>query len=374
MIPAVVHALEAAAHHPGRGAVAHAVRDAEAERGRARDARRVQRRAEQGRAGEEVGRVELELAEEIAPARRELRDRRVPARERGSTLDDRRELDGVRSSAASGGSATVGVDQLERHPTAACGRAVRAGSRASSGAPPRRDDVRSAGRVPTRPGPSGPRTAAAASDRAGILDRERELDLVPDAGRDPPRSRSTARRPASADQHNGRSMATVEEKAGSGESASPRRTLRDFFREMLLIRRFEEKVEERFRAGELPGFLHVAIGQEAVATGVCAALDARGRHRVDASRARAHDREGDLDRSRSWPSCTARSRAAPAASAARCTCTTSRSGTSARTRSSRVGCRRSSAPRSRSRCGASSASRSRSSATARRTRGRSTSR
>jgi acetoin:2,6-dichlorophenolindophenol oxidoreductase subunit alpha len=42
---------------------------------------------------------------------------------------------------------------------------------------------------------------------------------------------------------------------------------------MLLIRRFEEKVEERFRAGELPGFLHVAIGQEAVAVGVCSALE-----------------------------------------------------------------------------------------------------
>ncbi len=48
--------------------------------------------------------------------------------------------------------------------------------------------------------------------------------------------------------------------------------LRELFREMLVIRRFEEKVEERFRAGELPGFLHVAIGQEAVACGVCAAL------------------------------------------------------------------------------------------------------
>ena len=49
--------------------------------------------------------------------------------------------------------------------------------------------------------------------------------------------------------------------------------MKDFLREMLLIRRFEEKVEERFRAGELPGFLHVAIGQEAVAVGVCRALD-----------------------------------------------------------------------------------------------------
>jgi pyruvate dehydrogenase E1 component alpha subunit len=45
-----------------------------------------------------------------------------------------------------------------------------------------------------------------------------------------------------------------------------------FLGEMLLIRRFEEMVEERFRAGELPGFLHVCIGQEAVAVGVCAAL------------------------------------------------------------------------------------------------------
>ncbi len=52
-----------------------------------------------------------------------------------------------------------------------------------------------------------------------------------------------------------------------------RETLLDFLREMLLIRRFEEKVEERFRAGDLAGFLHVAIGQEAVAVGVCRALE-----------------------------------------------------------------------------------------------------
>src|ERR1700738_957262 len=63
-------------------------------------------------------------------------------------------------------------------------------------------------------------------------------------------------------------MAKVEQKGTLSKS-----DLREFFREMLLIRRFEEKVEERFRAGELPGFLHVAIGQEAVAVGVCAALE-----------------------------------------------------------------------------------------------------
>jgi pyruvate dehydrogenase E1 component alpha subunit len=64
-------------------------------------------------------------------------------------------------------------------------------------------------------------------------------------------------------------VATLEEK---GQTATTER-LKDFLREMLLIRRFEEKVEERFRAGELPGFLHVAIGQEAVAVGVCRALE-----------------------------------------------------------------------------------------------------
>ena len=64
-------------------------------------------------------------------------------------------------------------------------------------------------------------------------------------------------------------MAKVEDKKGA---LSPER-LRELYREMLLIRRFEEKVEERFRAGELPGFLHVAIGQEAVAVGACSALE-----------------------------------------------------------------------------------------------------
>jgi pyruvate dehydrogenase E1 component alpha subunit len=80
-------------------------------------------------------------------------------------------------------------------------------------------------------------------------------------------------------------MATVEEKAQPGKGRVSNEVLRGFFREMLLIRRFEEKVEERFRAGELPGFLHVAIGQEASAVGVCSAL---ARDDVIASTHRAH--------------------------------------------------------------------------------------
>jgi pyruvate dehydrogenase E1 component alpha subunit len=63
--------------------------------------------------------------------------------------------------------------------------------------------------------------------------------------------------------------------------------LRGLYREMLLIRRFEEKVEDRFRAGELSGFLHVAIGQEAVAVGVCQAM-ADGDVFASTHRAHAH--------------------------------------------------------------------------------------
>lgn len=45
------------------------------------------------------------------------------------------------------------------------------------------------------------------------------------------------------------------------------------YRTMLLARRFEEHVIEQFREGELPGFVHVAIGQEGIAAGVGHALE-----------------------------------------------------------------------------------------------------
>ena len=69
------------------------------------------------------------------------------------------------------------------------------------------------------------------------------------------------------------------------KSNNSREELLGYYRQMLLIRRFEEQVEKRFRAGELPGFLHVAIGQEAVAVGV---VDALGDDDVFASTHRAH--------------------------------------------------------------------------------------
>ena len=46
----------------------------------------------------------------------------------------------------------------------------------------------------------------------------------------------------------------------------------NLYRTMFTIRIFEEKIEELFAAGFIPGFVHLYIGQEACATGVCANL------------------------------------------------------------------------------------------------------
>ncbi|MFQ5830059.1 MAG: thiamine pyrophosphate-dependent dehydrogenase E1 component subunit alpha [Candidatus Methylomirabilia bacterium] len=56
-------------------------------------------------------------------------------------------------------------------------------------------------------------------------------------------------------------------------SAASKDFCADVYRRMLKIRMFEESAAELYRSGELPGFLHSSIGQEAVAVGVCVHLD-----------------------------------------------------------------------------------------------------
>lgn len=46
----------------------------------------------------------------------------------------------------------------------------------------------------------------------------------------------------------------------------------DLYRTMARIRQFEEKAESLFMKGKLPGFVHLSIGQEAIAAGVCSQL------------------------------------------------------------------------------------------------------
>jgi acetoin:2,6-dichlorophenolindophenol oxidoreductase subunit alpha len=46
----------------------------------------------------------------------------------------------------------------------------------------------------------------------------------------------------------------------------------DLHRRMVRIRRFEERAGKLVESGDMPGFLHLYVGQEAVAAGVCSAL------------------------------------------------------------------------------------------------------
>ncbi len=56
------------------------------------------------------------------------------------------------------------------------------------------------------------------------------------------------------------------------EADNVRQEYLHLYREMLLIRRFEEQCNALFLRGKIPSTLHLYIGQEAVAVGVCAAL------------------------------------------------------------------------------------------------------
>jgi acetoin:2,6-dichlorophenolindophenol oxidoreductase subunit alpha len=52
---------------------------------------------------------------------------------------------------------------------------------------------------------------------------------------------------------------------------------REMLRQMLTIRRFEERASADYRAGKIYGVVHCYIGEEAVAVGVCSALDRNDR-------------------------------------------------------------------------------------------------
>jgi pyruvate dehydrogenase E1 component alpha subunit len=53
----------------------------------------------------------------------------------------------------------------------------------------------------------------------------------------------------------------------------PEEKLKFMYEQMVRIRFFEEQVKDLFAAGEMPGFVHLYLGQEAIASGVCAALN-----------------------------------------------------------------------------------------------------
>ncbi len=267
--PLGVEPLEAAARHPRRHAVANQAGRAEMQRSRARE-ERVRRRHEKGRAVDEIARVEVERGEEMRPVDGQLLDESLPlaAEPRG---------DG-RSYAHRVG---LGADRFEppadTFPVEPLEHAAHDGRRGPDAGRAEREAERPAAPA----GRGGPQEECRPLDLRLVVQRQRER-ARPDSAR-PGREQV---RPLLGESH-GRdaSLSPIVAIAQQRGQEVSRETLVECLREMLLIRRFEEAVEERFRAGELPGFLHVAIGQEAVAVGVCRALEPDD---VIASTHRAH--------------------------------------------------------------------------------------
>jgi pyruvate dehydrogenase E1 component alpha subunit len=67
-------------------------------------------------------------------------------------------------------------------------------------------------------------------------------------------------------------MALLAKRKGRSDEAPDSTTLLKYYRDMLLIRRFEEKAGQLYGMGLIGGFCHLYIGQEAVVVGIQAAL------------------------------------------------------------------------------------------------------
>jgi len=67
-------------------------------------------------------------------------------------------------------------------------------------------------------------------------------------------------------------MATKSTKPSKAAPKTDKDELLGYYREMLLIRRFEEKAGQLYGMGQIAGFCHLYIGQEAVVTGCRAAM------------------------------------------------------------------------------------------------------
>ena len=59
----------------------------------------------------------------------------------------------------------------------------------------------------------------------------------------------------------------------AGASELSKETLLEAYRTMRTIREFEERLHVEFATGEIPGFVHLYAGEEAIAAGVCTHLN-----------------------------------------------------------------------------------------------------
>jgi pyruvate dehydrogenase E1 component alpha subunit len=63
----------------------------------------------------------------------------------------------------------------------------------------------------------------------------------------------------------------------TSDVGADQRVLIELFERMARIRAFESRIQELFRRGSLPGFVHLYVGEEAVAVGVCSVLSTSDR-------------------------------------------------------------------------------------------------
>ena len=120
-----------------------------------------------------------------------------------------------------------------------------------------------------------------------------------------------------------------------------------FYRQMVAIRLFEERVNELYTRALMPGLAHLYIGEEAIAVGVCEALQ-RDDYITSTHRGHGHClAKGATRRTGCSRSCSARRPATARARAARCTSPTRPPAISAPTPSSAAAPASPPAPRSR---------------------------
>jgi pyruvate dehydrogenase E1 component alpha subunit len=127
------------------------------------------------------------------------------------------------------------------------------------------------------------------------------------------------------------------EAASEAAPQASRDELLRFYREMLLIRRFEEKAGQLYGMGLIGGFCHLYIGQEAVVVGLEAAAEP-GDKRVTSYRDHGHMLACGMDPKGVMAELTGREGATPRARAARCTCSPRRRTSTAATGSWRRRC------------------------------------
>lgn len=86
------------------------------------------------------------------------------------------------------------------------------------------------------------------------------------------RQRRSAPQASPAESATGATSATVESKAAQNASGDQDGQLRGFYRDMLLVRRFEERAARAYTEALVGGYCHLNLGEEAAVIGLMAAL------------------------------------------------------------------------------------------------------